>query len=329
MGKEIALITGINGQDGSYLSEILLEKGYEVHGVIRRSSWPNTGRIDHIFDPEKYDFIHYGDLAQGLDNLLYDLQPTLVINLGAQSHVRVSFDVPEYTADINALGPLRILEGIRKVGLTKKTRYYNAASSEMFGLTPPPQNENTIMYPASPYGVAKLFSYNITRVYRQSYSMFASNGILFNHESPRRGVNFVTRKITRLAAKIKLGVLSEIHLGNLEAKRDWGHSRCYMDAVYRILHHTEPDDFVISTGEAYTVREFAEKVFNYLELDFYKYLVNDDRYRRPVEVPYLLGDSTKARTVLGWEPKVSFDELVKEMVDHDYQEELRAIQNNS
>jgi GDPmannose 4,6-dehydratase len=327
--SKTALITGITGQDGSYLSEILLEKGYEVHGVIRRSSWPNTDRIDHIFDPEGYTLIHYGDLAQGVDDLLYSLKPDIVVNLAAMSHVRISFDVPVYTVDINAVGPLRILEGIRKVGLAKTTRFYQASSSEMFGLTPPPQNENTIMAPASPYGCAKLAAYHLTKVYRQSYTMFASNGILFNHESPRRGVNFVTRKVTRLASKIKLGILDKIRLGNLEASRDWGHSRDYMLAVYKILHYSEPNDFVISTGEAHTVREFAEEVFNYLGLDFYDYLVNDDRYRRPVEVPALLGDSTKARTLLGWEPQVTFKQLVKEMVDFDMMEEARALRNNT
>jgi GDPmannose 4,6-dehydratase len=314
---ERILITGITGQDGSYLSELLLDKGYEVHGVVRRSSFPNTGRIDSVFDPESTQYIHYGDLDNGLDQLLHDLQPVCVYNLGAQSHVRISFDIPEYTCNTNALGPLRILESIKRLGLIKKTRFYQASSSEMFGLTPPPQNENSPFQPASPYGCAKIFGYNITKVYRQGYGIFASNGILFNHESYRRGVNFVTRKITRLACKIKRGELKNIHLGNLDAKRDWGHSKDYVRAMFLIMTHNEPDDFVISTGEAHTVREFAEGVFEYLNLDFYKYLITDDRYRRPVEVPYLCGDSTKARTVLGWEPIITFEELVKEMVDND------------
>jgi len=317
MSRKVALITGITGQDGSYISELLLDRGYEVHGIIRRSSTPNTSRIDHIFDPEKYDYIHYGDLSTGITNLLYELQPDMVVNLGAQSHVRISFDVPEYTIDINALGPLRILEGIRQAGLTKKTRYYQASSSEMFGLTPPPQNENTIMRPASPYGVAKLAAFHLTRIYREGYGMFASNGILFNHESPRRGVNFVTRKITRLSCQIKLGLLNHISLGNLEAKRDWSHSRDLMRCVIKIMEHYEPEDFVVSSQEMHTVREFAESVFSYLDLDFYQYLKVDDRYTRPIEVPALCGDSTKARTVLGWEPEITFEQLVKEMVDSD------------
>jgi GDPmannose 4,6-dehydratase len=317
MAKDRALILGISGQDGSYLSEILLDDGMEVHGVIRRSSTPNTGRIDHIFDPENYNYLHYGDLTEGIELLLYELKPKYIFNLAAQSHVRISFEVPISTLEINALGPLRVLEAVRRTGLEKKTRFYQASSSEMFGLAPPPQDENTPMIPASPYGAAKLCAYNLTRIYRDGYGIFASNGILFNHESPRRGVNFVTKKITRLACKIKKGLLNEIHLGNLEAKRDWGHSRDYCQAIYKILQHHSPDDFVISTGEAHTVREFAEKIFEYLDLDFYKYLVSDDRYRRPIEVPFLMGDSTKARTILGWEPKVSFEELVKEMVDYD------------
>lgn len=329
MAKDRVIITGITGQDGSYLSELLLEMGYEVHGVMRRSSWPNTARIDHIFDPEKTDFIHYGDLAEGIDKLLYELQPVQVYNLAAQSHVRISFDIPQYTLDINALGPLRILEGIRRVGLSSKTRFYQASSSELYGLTPPPQNELTVMKPSSPYGAAKLAAFHLTRIYRDGYNMFSSNGVLFNHESPRRGVNFVTRKITRLACKIKLGLLDQIHLGNLEAKRDWGHSRDFMKAIIKILHHDVPDDFVISTGIMYSVREFAEKVFSYLDLDFYKFLVTDDRYRRPVEVPALCGDSTKAREVLGWEPEVSFDSLVKEMVDYDMEEAKRVVKSNS
>lgn len=312
-----ALILGITGQDGSYLSEILLEKGYEVHGVIRRSSFPNTQRIDTIFDPDDRKYLHYGDLSTGIDDLLYNIQPDEIYNLAAMSHVRISFDIPVYTLDINATGVCRILEGIRKTGLAKKTKFYQASSSEMFGITNPPQKEDSLFQPVSPYGVAKLAAYHLTKCYRNGYGMFASNGILFNHESPRRGVNFVTRKITRAACRIKLGLIDSIELGNLEALRDWGFSKDYMKAIYLIIQHDKPDDFVVSTGEAHTVREFAEEVFSYLDLDFYKYLKTNDVYTRPVEVPYLLGDSTKARTQLGWQPEVGFKELIKMMVDED------------
>jgi len=319
-----AIITGITGQDGSYLSELLLKKGYEVHGVIRRSSLPNTDRIDNIFDPEEKGYIHYGDLSEGIDHFIYDIQPDEIYNLAAMSHVRISFDVPIYTLDINSTGVCRILEGIKKFGLTKKTKFYQASSSEMYGATPGPQNEETMFHPVSPYGCAKLAAYYLTKSYRDGYGMFASNGILFNHESPRRGVNFVTKKITRLACKIKLGLLNHIELGNLDAKRDWGFSGDYMEAIYKIMQHDTPDDFVISTGEVHTVREFAEEVFTYLNLDFYKYLKYNDVYERPVEVPYLLGDASKARKVLNWEPKVSFRELVKMMVDYDMSKELKG-----
>jgi len=322
-----AIILGCTGQDGSYLSELLLSKGYEVHGVIRRSSYPNTQRIDHLFDPESKQFIHYGDLAEGIDNLLIDIRPDEVYNLAAMSHVRISFDVPIYTTDINATGVCRILEGIRKI--CPEAKYYQASSSEMFGVTPPPQNEETLFHPVSPYGCAKLYSYWLTRCYRDGYKMFASNGILFNHESPRRGVNFVTRKITRLACRIKLGLLDKIELGNLEAIRDWGHSRDYMRAVHMILKHDEPDDFVVSTGEAHSVREFAEKVFSSLGLDFYKYLVSNDSYKRPVEVPYLLGNPEKIKRVLGWQPEVSFEQLVDDMVQTDMKEVEDEIRINS
>lgn len=318
MTKKIALILGATGQDGSYLSELLQSKNYEVHGLIRRSSLPNTDRIDHIFDPEARGYLHYGDLAEGIDNLLYDLKPDEVYNLAAMSHVRISFDVPVYSMDINATGVCRILEGIRKI--CPQAKYYQASSSEMFGVTPPPQNENTLFHPVSPYGCAKLAAYWLTRCYRDGYNMFASNGILFNHESPRRGVNFVTRKITRIACKIALGIVDKIELGNLEAKRDWGHSKDYMRAIHMILQHESPDDFVVSTGEAHSVREFAEEVFRQLGLDFYKYLISNDSYKRPVEVPYLLGDATKIKNVLGWTPQVSFQELVKEMIESDMME---------
>lgn len=325
--KKIALITGVTGQDGSYLSELLLNKGYEVHGIIRRSSLPNTGRIDSMFDPESKQYIHYGDLAEGIDHLLHDIQPDEIYNLAAMSHVRISFDIPVYTLDVNSKGVCRLLEGIRK--MRPQAKYYQASSSEMFGVTPPPQNEETSFHPVSPYGIAKLSAYWLTRCYRDGYKMFASNGILFNHESPRRGVNFVTRKITRIACRIALGLQHKIELGNLEAKRDWGHSKDYMRAIHMILQHNEPDDFVVSTGEAHSVREFAERVFSYLGLDFYKYLVHNDSYNRPVEVPYLLGDSTKIQTVLGWKPEVTFEQLVKEMCDNDMREIENEIKTNS
>jgi len=317
MSKKIALITGINGQDGSYLSELLLSEGYIVHGIIRRSSFPNTQRIDHIFDPDSKAFIHYGDLSEGIDHILYDLQPDEIYNLAAMSHVRISFDIPVYTGEINALGVTRILEGIKNI--CPKTKYYQASSSEMFGTTPPPQNEETKFNPVSPYGIAKLYAYYMTKCYRTGYGLFASNGILFNHESERRGINFVTRKITIGACRIKLGLINGIPLGNLDAKRDWGHSKDYMRAIHMILQHDKPDDFVVSTGEAHTVREFLDEVFNYLELDVNKHTYIVDSYKRPVEVPYLCGDSTKIRKILGWKPTISFKDLVKNMVDSDMQ----------
>lgn len=322
---KVALITGITGQDGSYLSELLLSNGYEVHGVMRRSSWPNTGRIDNTFDPDSKQYIHYGDLSEGIDHILYDLQPDEVYNLAAMSHVKISFDVPIYTADINAVGVCRILEGIRKLGLTKKTRFYQASSSEMFGITPPPQSETSVFNPVSPYGCAKLYSYHITKSYRTGYNLFAANGILFNHESERRGVNFVTRKITRAACRIKLGLQKNIRLGNLDAKRDWGHSKDYMRAIYMILQHDTPDDWVVSTGETHTVREFLDEVFAYLGLSLEKHVIIDDSFKRPNEVPALLGDSTKIQTVLGWTPEVSFKQLVKLMVDSDLKEVAKQM----
>jgi len=315
-----ALITGITGQDGSYLAEILLEKGYEVHGVVRRASLVNTKRIDHIFEPESKQYLHYGDLADGIDSLLYEIQPDEVYNIGSMSHVRISFDIPIYTGDITGLAVTRILEGIRKMGLAKKTRFYQASSSEMFGITPPPQDENSPFRPVSPYGCAKLYGYWITKAYRTGYDMFASNGILFNHESPRRGENFVTRKVTRAACRIKLGLQDKLVLGNLDAMRDWGYAKDYMEAVYLILQQDNPDDFVISTGEYHSVRQFVDKVFSYLGLDVTKHITNSDMFRRPNEVPALLGNSVKARRVLNWHPKVGFDELVKMMVDSDMKE---------
>lgn len=315
-----ALILGITGQDGSYLSELLLSLGYEVHGVIRRSSFPNTQRIDHVFDPESKSYLHYGDMATGIEGLLCDIKPDEVYNLAAMSHVRISFDMPVYTMDINSTGVCRVLEAIRKVGLAKTTKYYQASSSEMFGISPPPQNEDTLFQPVSPYGCAKLAAYHLTKCYRRGYGMFAANGILFNHESERRGVNFVTRKITRLACMIKLGIKKTIELGNLEASRDWGHSKDYMRAVYMILQHSEPDDFVIASGETHTVREFAERVFDYLGMDFYKFLVYNDVYERPAEVPALHGDASKAKSVLNWIPLMGFQELVDTMVHSDMKE---------
>lgn len=316
-----AFLTGITGQDGSYLAEYLLNKGYEVHGLIRRSSTFNTERIDHLYhdfhDPEAKLFLHYGDLSVSaqLMDLLQSVQPDEIYNLGAQSHVRVSFDMPEYTGDVTALGTLRILEAIRKTGI--KTKFYQASSSEMFGAAPPPQNENTVFQPRSPYAAAKVYSYYITQNYREAYGIFAANGILFNHESPRRGETFVTRKITRAATQIKLGLKDKLFLGNLEAKRDWGFAGDYVEAMWLMLQQEKPDDFVISTGETHSVREFAEIVFDKLNLDYKKYVEIDKRYFRPTEVDALLGDSTKARKVLDWQPEVSFEKLIDMMIAAD------------
>jgi GDPmannose 4,6-dehydratase len=316
-----AFITGITGQDGSYLAELLLGKGYEVHGLIRRSSTFNTDRIDHLYrdfhDPEARIFLHYGDLSVSgqLMDLLNSVRPDEIYNLGAQSHVRVSFDMPEYTGDITGLGTLRILEAIRKTGI--KTKFYQASSSEMFGAAPPPQSEKTIFQPRSPYAAAKVYSYYITQNYRDAYGLFAANGILFNHESPRRGETFVTRKITRAAAQIKLGLKDKLYLGNLEAKRDWGYAGDYVEAMWLMLQQEKPDDFVIATGETYSVREFVERVFAKLGLDMSKHVEIDPRYFRPTEVDVLLGDSTRAQKILGWKPKVSFDKLIDMMITYD------------
>ena len=316
-----ALITGITGQDGSYLAELLLEKGYEVHGIIRRASTFNTARIDHLYnDPHIAGtrlFLHYGDLSDGtrLVTLLEQLQPDEVYNLGAQSHVRVSFDEPEYTGNSTGLGSIRLLEAIRMVGL--QCRYYQASSSEMFGATPPPQHEETPFYPRSPYGAAKLYSYWVTRNYREGYGMFAVNGILFNHESPRRGETFVTRKITRAVARIKAGVQSELYMGNLDAVRDWGYAPEYVEAMWMMLQHNEPDDYVVSTGTDYTVRDFLQLSFQHVGLDWEKYVKFDERYLRPTEVDALVGDSSRARNALGWVPKVLTPELAQIMVDSD------------
>jgi GDPmannose 4,6-dehydratase len=318
-----ALITGITGQDGSYLAELLLGKGYEVYGIIRRTSSFNTERIDHIYqDPhERGRRLHlvFGDLndASSLNKILRDVQPDEIYNLGAQSHVRVSFDIPEYTADVGALGALRLLEAIRETGL-QKTRFYQASSSELFGkVRETPQRETTPFYPRSPYAAAKAYAYWITVNYRESYNLFACNGILFNHESERRGETFVTRKVTRAAAAIKLGLQEKLYLGNLEAKRDWGYAPEFVEAMWRMLQQDEPDDYVIATGEAHSVRELLEEAFTHLELDWKQYVMEDPRYFRPAEVDLLIGDASKAKQKLGWAPKTSFRELVRVMVNAD------------
>jgi GDPmannose 4,6-dehydratase len=318
-----ALITGITGQDGSYLTELLLGKGYDVYGVIRRASTFNTERIDHIYqDPHESGRrmrLLYGDLndASSLNKILRDVQPDEIYNLGAQSHVRVSFDIPEYTAEVGALGTLRLLEAIRETGL-RGTRFYQASSSELFGkVQEVPQRETTPFYPRSPYGVAKLYAYWVTVNYRESYGLFACNGILFNHESERRGETFVTRKITRAAAAIKLGLQNKLYLGNLDAKRDWGHAKDFVEAMHLMLQQDEPDDYVIATGETHSVREFLDEAFGHLDLDWKQFVEIDSRYFRPAEVDLLIGDASKARRKLGWEPKINFKELVRTMVDAD------------
>ncbi len=316
-----ALITGITGQDGSYLAELLLSKGYRVYGLIRRSSSFNTGRIDHIYqdphDSERRLTLVYGDLCDSgsLSTLLNEIQPDEVYHLGAQSHVRVSFDIPVYTADIVAMGTIRLLEAIHRSGI--QTRFYQASSSEMFGATPPPQTERTPFHPRSPYGVAKVCGYWATVNYRESYGMFACNGILFNHESPRRGETFVTRKVTLGAARIKLGLQDKLYLGNLDARRDWGYAPEYVEAMWRMLQHDRPDDFVIATGQSHSIRDLVEEAFGYLGLEWPGYIEPDPRYYRPAEVDHLCGDASKARRELGWEPKTSFRDLVRLMVDAD------------
>jgi len=319
-----ALITGITGQDGSYLAELLLDKGYTVHGLIRRASTFNTGRIDHLYrdfhDPQARIYLHYGDLSVSgqLTDLLNDIKPDEIYNLGAQSHVRVSFDMPEYTGDITGLGTLRLLEAIRKSG--SKARFYQASSSEMFGAAPPPQHERTPFEPQSPYAAAKVYAYYIVRNYRDAYKLYACNGILFNHESPRRGETFVTRKVTRAAARIELGLQDKLYLGNLDAKRDWGFAGDYVEAMWLMLQQEKPDDFVIATGETHSVREFVERVFQKLDMDYQKYVVIDPRYFRPTEVDILLGDPTKAKKTLGWNPRVNFDQLIDMMVAADLEQ---------
>jgi len=316
-----AIITGITGQDGSYLAELLLGKGYEVHGLIRRSSTFNTDRIDHIYQdphtPNPNLVLHYSDLTDGsrLVTLLSEIQPDEVYNLAAQSHVRVSFDEPEYTGDVTGLGTIRLLEAIRAIGL--ETRFYQASSSEMFGATPPPQNEDTPFYPRSPYGVAKVYSYWITRNYREAYGIFASNGVLFNHESPRRGDTFVTRKITRAVARIARGIQSELFMGNLGSVRDWGYAPEYVEAMWRMLQHDTPGDYVVATNTAYTVKDFLQLSFEHAGLDWEKYVRFDERYLRPTEVDSLVGDASKARNDLGWTPTILTPRLAQIMVDAD------------
>lgn len=335
-----ALITGVTGQDGAYLAELLLEKGYRVHGVRRRASSFNANRVEHLYQDIHEDNVkfsmHYGDLVDStnLIRIIQDVQPDEIYNLAAQSHVQVSFETPEYTANADGLGTLRILEAIRILGLEKKTRFYQASTSELFGDAVPPQNERTRFQPRSPYAAAKLYGYWITKNYREAYGIFASNGILFNHEGPTRGETFVTRKITRAAAAIKLNKQEKLYLGNLEAKRDWGHAKDYVEGMWRILNHEVADDFVLATGEAHSVREFVELAFHFvgIKLDWSgeglnevgkcaktgKILVEvDPIYFRPTEVDYLLGDPLKAKSKLGWQPKVLFSELVREMVESD------------
>jgi len=316
-----ALITGVTGQDGSYLAELLLSKGYEVHGVIRRASAPNTSRIDHLLaNPEISDvrlFLHYGDLSDSsrLISLVTQVDPDEVYNLAAQSHVRVSFDEPEHTGETTGLGSVRLLEALRITG--SSARFYQASSSEMFGASPPPQYEETPFYPRSPYGAAKVYSFWITKNYRESYGMFATNGILFNHESPRRGETFVTRKITKAVARISAGLQEKLYLGNLDAERDWGYAPEYVNAMWMMLQAKEPDDFVVATGTRYTVRDFASMAFGHVGLDWERYVGFDQRYLRPAEVDSLVGDSSKATRVTGWTPKVLTPDLAKIMVDAD------------
>ncbi len=316
-----ALITGITGQDGSYLAELLLSEGYEVHGIIRRASTFNTVRIDHIYQdrhsPSARMFLHYGDLSTSdqITHLIYSVQPDEVYHLGAQSHVMVSFEIPEYTADVTGVGTTRLLEAIRRSGI--KTRFYQASSSEMFGAAKPPQNEATAFYPRSPYGAAKVYSYWMAVNYREAYRLFACNGILFNHESPRRGETFVTRKITRAVAGIIAGRQGKLYLGNLQARRDWGYAPEYVQGMWRMLQHDEPGDYVLGTGKSHTIEEFVSEAFGYAGLDWREHVEIDPKYFRPTEVDFLMADSSKARSVLGWEPRIDFKDLVHIMVDAD------------
>ncbi len=318
-----AIITGITGQDGSYLAELLLTKGYEVHGIIRRASTFNTKRIDHLYkDPHVVDgsarlFLHYGDMGAtgSLSDVIYDTKPDEIYHLAAQSHVRVSFDMPEYTADVTGLGTTRMLEAVRRLG--KGTRFYQASTSELFGSAKPPQSETTPFHPQSPYAAAKLYAYWMVENYRDGYGMYTVNGILFNHESPRRGETFVTRKITRALAAIIAGRQDKLFLGNLDAKRDWGYAPEFVEAMHLLLQQDQPDDYVIGTGESHSVRDFLDEAFGYADLDWTKYVEIDPRYFRPTEVDYLLADPTKAKETIGWSPKVKFHELVRIMVDAD------------
>ncbi|OPL17792.1 MAG: GDP-mannose 4,6 dehydratase [Candidatus Aegiribacteria sp. MLS_C] len=316
-----ALITGITGQDGSYLAELLLQKDYEIHGIVRRSSSFNRERIENLIqDPEIYRqrlFLHYGDMtdSSALNRILEKVGPQEIYNLAAQSHVRISFDMPEYTADVDALGVARLLDAIREVGLVGECRFYQASTSEMFGSSPPPQNEETPFHPRSPYAAAKLYSHWMVVNYRTGYGLHASSGILFNHESPRRGRNFVTRKVAAAAARIKMGLQSTLPLGNLDAKRDWGHARDFVRAMYMMLQQPHGDDFVVATGRTQSIRDLLDRAFGRLELDWHEYVTVDERYLRPTEVDALRGDASKAKRILGWEPEISFEEMVDEMVD--------------
>ena len=318
-----ALITGITGQDGSYLAEFLLEKGYEVHGIIRRSSSFNTARIEHLYkDPHVTDsklFLHYGDITDGvgISNLIRELEPNEIYNLAAQSHVKVSFEMPDFTAQVDALGTIRMLEAIRSAKI--ETKFYQASTSELFGSTLPPQNEDSRFAPRSPYAAAKLYAYWIARNYRDAYGIHATNGILFNHESPRRGEAFVTRKITMAAARIKLGLQEKLYLGNLNAVRDWGYAKEYVESMWLMLQQEIPNDYVVATGEGATVRDFCEVAFSELGLDYKKYVETEDRYIRPTEVDALIGDPTKAQKVLGWKAKTHWKELAKLMVEYDFE----------
>jgi GDPmannose 4,6-dehydratase len=328
-----ALITGVTGQDGSYLVELLLEKGYEVHGLIRRASTFNTGRIEHLYtDPHVHGvrfFLHYGDLTDGsrLVTLLDKIRPDEVYHLAAQSHVRVSFDEPEFTGDTTGIGTTRILEAIRMIGL--ECRFYQASSSEMFGATPPPQNELTPFWPRSPYGAAKVYGYWMARNYREAYGMYAVNGILFNHESPRRGETFVTRKITRAVARIKAGLDEDLYLGNLDAVRDWGYAKEYVEAMWLMLQAEEPTDYVVATGTAYTVRDFMQIAFDHVGLDWEKYVKFDERYLRPSEVDALIGDASKAAEILGWKPKTLPPDLARMMADADYELAMAEVRSRA
>ena len=319
-----ALISGVTGQDGSYLSELLLSKGYDVHGIVRRGSTINTKRVDHLIDNNNFE-LHYGDLgdANSLIRIIQKVKPDEIYNIGSMSQVRVSFDIPEYTGRITGLGVTRMLEAIRSTN--PKIKFYQASSSEMYGNSPAPQNENTPFRPQSPYGCAKLYGYWMTKAYRKGYNIFASNGILFNHESPRRGETFVTKKIVRAACRMQLGLQGTVTLGNLEAKRDWGHSKDFMEAIYLIMHHNTSDDFVVATEECHTIQNFLEEVFKRLNLSIDEHVEFDKRFLRPNEVPELRGDATKIRDVLGWKPKISYSELIDDMIKSTMLEEKTGI----